>query len=427
MPPAWLAWSVWGIAAAFYLAAFYLRVSPAVMTTELMRDFGITASQLGTFSAVYFYAYVLMQVPTGVMVDSWGARRVLIAGTVAAAFGTFVFGSAQSYVLASVGRAIVGAATAVAWVITLKLATHWFSPRRFAMLSGLGLCIGNIGALFAQVPLRMLVERFDWRTVALISAGAILVLAVLAWAFVRTDPTEAGYDTYAPAELQRKATNDVTWAERFAGFRRIFGYRNVWLIFLAQGGFVGAVLSFTGLWGPPFLRARFGLDPRTAAAVCSVMIVCWAIASPLFGMWSDRIGRRKPLYLGGAAVASIGWMILFYLPGLGLPAFIAIAAVTSFAAGAVILGFAYTKESVPVRFLATVSGAINMGNMIGPTVLQPAIGWMLDTHWSGQMANGLRVYRAEDYQAGFLLIVIWSVLTVVLISLTRETSCRQTA
>jgi len=85
VPPSTLAWSVWGVAATYYLAAFYLRSAPAVMTTELMRDFGIKASQLGQFSAFYFYAYILMQIPTGVLVDSWGARRLLIAGSLAEA------------------------------------------------------------------------------------------------------------------------------------------------------------------------------------------------------------------------------------------------------------------------------------------------------------------------------------------------------
>src|SRR3954469_8490683 len=165
-PPAWLAWSVWSGAASFYLAAFYLRSSPAVMTTELMRDFGIGASQLGTFSAVYFYAYIAMQIPTGVLVDSWGAGRLLIAGPLAAAAGTCLFGLTSSYALASLGRLIVGGATAVGWVITLKLATHWFPRERFAMLTGVGLMMGNVGALVAQVPLRLGVEHFGWRAVA---------------------------------------------------------------------------------------------------------------------------------------------------------------------------------------------------------------------------------------------------------------------
>src|SRR5258705_10250106 len=132
-PSALLSWSVWAVAATFYLAAFYLRTSPAVMTTELMRDFGIKASQLGQFSAFYFYAYILMQIPTGVLVDSWGARRLLIGGSLAAAAGMLTFGATSSYALASTGRAIVGASTAVGWVVTLKLATHWFPRSRFAM------------------------------------------------------------------------------------------------------------------------------------------------------------------------------------------------------------------------------------------------------------------------------------------------------
>src|SRR5207245_7830479 len=248
-PPPWLSCLVWAVAATFYLAAFYLRSSPAVMTTELMRDFQISASQLGTFSAVYFYAYIAMQIPTGVLVDSWGARRLLIGGAIAAAIGTCLFGATSSYSVASIGRLIVGAATAVGWVVTLKLATHWFPRERFAMLSGLGLMMGNVGALVAQVPLRVLVEQFGWRAVAFGSAGVVLAVGAAAWAFVTNDPLERGFRSHAPTELQR--THLTIW-QLLRDFPTIFTYRNTWLIFLAQGGFVGAMLSFTGLWGPTY-------------------------------------------------------------------------------------------------------------------------------------------------------------------------------
>lgn len=422
-PPGRLALSVWGVAAFFYFAGFYLRVFPAVITTELMRDFHINASALGNFSAVYFYAYILMQVPTGVLVDSWGARRLLILGSVIAAAGTFLFGATDNVVLASIGRGMVGGATAVGWVVTLKLATHWLPPERFAMMSGLGLFIGNMGALVAQVPLRLLVEQIGWRAAAMSSAGIALAVGILAFTTVKNDPGESGYRSYAHASL--RSTRRLTLWEIVKGFRHVFGYRNTWFIFLAQGASVGSILAFTGLWGPPYLKVRYGLPSTTAAAVCSLMIVCWAIASPTAGYLSDRIARRKPLYLGGGIAAAIGWACLFYLPGLPLAAFIAVAAVTSFACGAVVLGFAYAKESVPVLFLGTISGGINVGNMLGPTLLQPAIGWILDRQWAGETVNGLRVYSVSAFHTSFLLIVGWFVLACVFIALTRETHCRQ--
>ena len=314
-PPSWLSWSIWSIAALFYLAGFYHRVSPAVMTDELMRAFSIGAGSLGNLSAFYFYFYVAMQIPTGILVDSWGARKLLIAGSIAAAVGAILFGSTNNFAVACAGRAIIGGATAVGWLVVLKLATHWFPARRFATLAGLGLFAGNIGALTAQVPLRVAIQHFGWRPVIFVSAAGVLCVGVLAMLFVRNDPTDDGYASYAPLTVHRK---DVEIRELLKGFTKIFAYRNTWLIFFAQGGLVGSILAFTGLWGAPFLRARYGMPQTKAAGVCSIMIVCWAVASPICGALSDKIGRRKPIYVGGCIIAAAGWSAMFYIDNLPL-------------------------------------------------------------------------------------------------------------
>jgi MFS family permease len=111
---------------------------------------------------------------------------------------------------------------------------------------------------------------------------------------------------------------------------------------------------------------------------------------------------------------------MFYVTALPLAAFIVVAAITSMASGAVVLGFAYTKESVPVQFLGTISGSINMGNMIGPMVLQPSIGWILDRTWNGETAGGLRAYGVGGFQQAFILIVAWIVISCILISFTKR-------
>ncbi len=374
-PPAWKAWFIWGVAALFYLAGFYHRVSPAVMTDELMSAFNIGAGGLGNLSAFYFYFYVAMQIPTGILVDSWGARKLLITGSISAAAGALLFGSTNEFAIACIGRAIIGGSTAVGWLVLLKLATHWFPARKFAMLSGLGLFFGNIGALTAQVPLRIAIQHFGWRAVVFASAGVVLTVGLLALLYVKNDPVDEGYTSYAPLEVQR---SHLSTLELVKGFKKIFAYRNTWLIFFAQGGLVGSILAFTGLWGAPFLRARYQLLPTRAAAVCSVMIVCWAISSPICGTLSDRLGRRKPIYLAGCILAALGWSAMFYIRDLPLSLFIVVAALTSVCSGAVVLGFAYSKESVPAQYLGTISGTTNFGNMIGPTFLQPLIGWVLD-------------------------------------------------
>jgi sugar phosphate permease len=422
-PAAWLCWSVWGVGAIFYLAVFFLRAAPAVMTTELMRDFGIGGASLGNLSAFYFYFYVAMQIPVGALTNSWGARKLLVTGAVLAAGGQFFFGATSNFAVACAGRALIGGSTAVGWLVVLRLAAHWFPERKFGTVSGLGLLFGNLGALFAQVPLRLAVEYFGWRGTALGSAGIIFGLGILAWIVVRDDPSQKGLESYAPPAL--RVHDKATLSGVFTGLRSVFRFKNTWLILLAQGGMVGPIMTFTGLWGAPFLRARYGLEPRPAATICSIMIICWAAASPVFGGLSDKIGKRKPPYLAGSLICALGWIVMIYVTRLPLAVFTAVAAVTSFATGCVIIGFAYGRESVPAKQMGTVTATTNIGNMLGNVLLQPGIGLLLDRNWSGAMLHGARIYGSRAYQAGFLPIVAWALLSCILIALTRETHCRQ--
>ena len=113
---------------------------------------------------------------------------------------------------------------------------------------------------------------------------------------------------------------------------------------------------------------------------------------------SDKLGRRKPLCIGGCLLAAAGWSAMFYINDLPLPMFIVIGAFTALATGVNVLGFAYCKESVSAQFLGSVSGTTNIGNMLGPTLLIPAIGWVLDRKWTGTMNHGVHVYDLQAFR-----------------------------
>lgn len=422
-PPLRIAWFIWSLGAFFYLLGFFHRVAPAVMTEELMREFDISAGALGQLSAFYFYSYVAMQIPTGIIADTWGPRRLLSTGAWVATVGTILFALSPAMFWVGMGRLLIGGSVAVAFVGLLKLANSWFPPRYYAMVSGMALFFGIIGAVFAGNPLRLLMDHYSWRTVMLFVAGLSVAVGIAIRLFVRDYPHEKGYADLATCGIGCSETRRTPIV---AGILEVCRYRNTLLLLVIPGSLAGSVLTFCGLWGVPYLVTHHELSTSRAAVVTSAVLVSLALAGPIFGWLSDRWGKRKPLFIIGCAMTLTAFTIAFFATALPLTALVIVLLIAGFSSGSMILTFAFAKESVPGRLSGTVSGVINMGVMIGPMVLQPAVGWMLDRQWQGQTQAGVRIYGLDAYQAGFSMMLAWIALALILLFFTRETHCRQT-
>lgn len=421
-PPLMMAWLIWGLGALFYLAGFFQRVAPAVMTAELMRDFKISASGLGHLSGLYFYAYVAMQIPTGILADTMGPRKLLTAGCLVAGLGTLLFALSPGFTGAGLGRLLIGGSVAVAFVGLLKLASSWFPKKLYAFVAGNALSIGLIGAVTAGPPLRFLMDTFPWRGVISVTGGMTLILGGIIWLIVRDRPEEKGYKGFIPGIPRQSALSLKTIGQ---GFRRVGKYRNTWLLFVIPGGIVGAILTFSGLWGVPYLVSCYNLSPARASALTSTMLAGWAMGGPFFGWLSDRMGKRKPLFIAGSLGLSSGWLLILFCQGLSFFQLATLLFTTGFLSGCMIISFAFVTESVPLSLSGTVSGLTNMGIMMGPMLLQPVVGKILDIHWAGQMVDGVRSYSIEAYEYGFIPMAGWVCLSIVLLFFTKETNCRQ--
>lgn len=419
-PPARVAWLVWSLGAALYLIAFYHRVAPAVITQELSRDFGLSAAALGNLSAFYFYGYVAAQIPTGLLADRWGPRRVLAVGAALTAAGTLVFALSPGLAWASAGRLVIGAAAGVAFVSMLKIASHWLPARQYAFASGVALFVGVVGATLAGPPLRIAVDLLGWRAVMGVGTAVSAAVAVAIWVVVRDDPSERGYASYqAHAAAGSAAQGSVT-----AQLREVLSYRNTWLLLVVPGAFSGIILTFAGLWGVPFLVSQYGFGIHGAATLTSAMLIAWSLASMAYGPISEQMGRRKPVYMGGLVATMALWAVLVFVPGIPRIVLIPLLLALSVAAGAFIINFAFARESVPGRLAGTVSGMANMGVMLGGMFMQPLVGLVLDWRWDGKMAEGVRVYDFGAWQWGFALMLAWGAVSLVLLALARESYCK---
>ena len=405
-----LRWTAFVLVSGAYVLSFFHRIAPAAIAGELRAAFAASGAELGAIAAAYFWAYTVMQVPTGVLVDAVGPRRVVALGGVVAGAGAIVFGLAGPLRAAVAGRALVGLGVSVTFVALLKLVTAWFREREFATVSGLVMFMGNLGAMASAAPLAWVVGLVSWRTVFVAVGLSSLAGAALTWLLVRDGPGEAGLPSMR--ELDGRPPHAPHAGGWLAGLRTVAGNRATWPGFFLNLGLAGSYLSFAGLWAVPYLTDVQGMSRARATAHTTVMLVAFALSSLATGRLSDRMGRRKPLTLGLGAGFVLSW--LPWLAG-GRPplwASLALFAAMGACATAFTLSWASVKEVNPPALSGTAMAVVNTGVFLGPTVYQPLVGWVLDRH---------------GFRAGLLVLWGFALAGLAAALLLRETRCRNVA
>ncbi|MSN26779.1 MAG: MFS transporter [Geobacter sp.] len=415
-------WSIYTILILTYMLVFFHRMAPAVISADLMKAFNTSGAALGSLAAMYFYIYTAMQIPAGVLADTLGARATITAGNLVAGGGSILFGLSESFFAVSAGRALVGLGVSVVFVGLFKSNSVWFRERNFGLISGLTLLLGNIGAIASAGPLAGVLRTYSWRYVFVALGLVTIALAVLTFAFVRNRPEDIGFPSMR--EIDGKASHPPRQQHWWGDLKSVVKTGAAWPVLWVDMGMVGGMLAFVGLWAIPFLRDVHGLGRSSAAIYTTTALAGFAVGSMLFGWFSDRMGRRKPVILAGTLLYTLACLILAYAPWKPGPAGLALFALLGFGTGGFIVTFANAKEVVAPALSGMAVGLVNTGLFFGAAVMQPLFGWAMDLAWDGRIVNGLRVYSAGDYHSGFLFMLTFAALSVVGASRIRETNCR---
>jgi len=181
-------WLIVSCGMLFYCFNYFLRVSPSTMQPQLTQGFHITATQFGMLAAFYYWAYTPMQIPVGMIYDKFGVRAVICATCLIAVLGLSIFISATHFETAGLGRFIMGLGASFAYVGTLKLASIWLPPNRFATVAGLATAVGMSAGALSQLYMTKMVEIVGYQAALHSALVAGIALVVVLFLIVRNTP-----------------------------------------------------------------------------------------------------------------------------------------------------------------------------------------------------------------------------------------------
>lgn len=414
-------WSIYGVLIFTYILVYFHRMAPAVVSDQLMGTFKTTGTELGLLSAIYFFVYAFMQIPSGVIADTFGTRITLINGNIVAGVGSIVFGLSESFEMACLGRFLVGIGVSVIFVSIMKSNSVWFHERVFAFMSGFTLLVGNLGAVLAAAPLAALLTIVSWRNVFIGIGASSLLLGVLAYMLVENKPEDLGFE---PPNKYKIKENDKISTNWFINLMSVVKTWHIWPGLWVQFGMVGSLYSFMGLWAIRYLQDVHKIDKSFAAQHMTVMLLCFALGALFFGWFSDRIGKRKPVLIGSTLGYLVAWIVLIntsWSPG--PEGYILLGSIGFLGAGFVPT-FAAAKEVSHPHLSGMAISVVNCGCFIGTAIMQPLFGYIVERSWDGQTLNGVRIYSAGDYQQGIFLIIVFAVIAIIGAFRLKETNCK---
>ena len=392
-------WLIFWILAFSYILVYFHRLCPAVLAVDMMADLQASGALLGVLSSAYFYPYALMQLPAGLLADSWGPRRSISLFFTVAFVGSIVLGLAGSVLWALVGRTLVGLGVAMLFVPTMKVLAEWFRPKEFATMTAILMVMGGLGSLTAASPLAILSNRIGWRLSFVAVGFFTLLMAILVWLFVRDRPADLGWPS--PAEPSGSSPAAIGLLE---GIKRVLLYPRFWPIAIWFFFDCAIFFSFGGLWGGPYLMQIHGLSKAKAGQILSMIAIGMIVGSPFLSFLSDRIfrGRKPVLLLSSFIVLCLTALLAFYTARLSIPAlYLLCLGLGVFSSAIVVIGFTTTKELFPVQIAGTSTGLVNLFPFAGGALFQPFLGYLLERPGKAGDAFSLIGYK-QAFLALFL-------------------------
>ena len=388
------AWAIWAVALTAYILAVFHRTSLGVAGLLAAERFDITAAQLSTFTVLQLSVYAVMQVPVGVLLDRYGAKRLILAGLSLMTAGQLWFAYAGSFEAGVFARVLLGAGDAMIFISLMRLVALWFRVRQAPFVTQLTGMLGQIGALSAAAPLSYALARAGWTPTFAFAAslGFAVIIGVLA--VVKDSP-------YSGEAIEKIKVRALAWT-----------MRDIWQNPGTRLGMYSHFTSMFGanvfglLWGYPFLVAGQGLSSAVASSLIMLMTVTALIVGPITGRFVARHPyHRSWMVLGIVVAIMVMWAVVLLWPGPAPLGVLALLVVVTAAGGPVsMVSFDMARTFHRPAHLGRATGVVNMGGFVASLAAMWLIGFVLDVVAPG----GPATYTLDHFRVAMsVMFVFW--------------------
>ena len=400
-----VALGAWLLVAVYYFFQYALRSAPSVMMPQLTDAFGVTALGVSAIVGMFYYGYSPFSLVAGATTDRFGARITLPIGAALVGVGALLFGTGNQSA-ANVGRFLQGAGGAFALVGSVYLVTRNFPASLAASFIGATQMFGMAGGSAGQFFVGAMIKRgLPWEQFWIYAGLVGLVISLCLFAFLPKDSPRS-----------RPATTGGGSASLFGSLKAVFLNPQSILCGLIAGLLFIPTTIFTMTWGVRFLQEARGREYDAAVMLAATVPLGWMLGCPLLGFISDRLGRRKPVILGGtlALLGILAWVLF------GDPAVLrgpAVGILMGIASGAAMVPYTVMKESNPPELGGTAAGVLNFINFTFSAVLGPRFGARL----AQPPPEGTELAALAHYQAGFKPLLYGVLVALALAFFLKET------
>jgi MFS family permease len=383
-----------------YMMSQFLRNSIGVIAPNLAADVGLSASEIGFLSSVYFLLFGIAQIPLGIALDRFGPKPCLLVSAGVAIAGCIVFALAQNVGGLVAGRSLMGIGTASFLMAPLAFYARRFPPRQFSTFAGLQLGIGTLGSLLATAPLAFSTAAVGWRITFFGIGGITLLIGALVWLIVRDEPPQ-------PPRLEQRAS----LREDFAGLWEVICTPSIGRLFLLQLTNYPSYLLIVGLWGGPYLTHVYGFDLKGRGDILFIAALSQVIGSLFWGPMDRVFGRYKTPILIAVTITLFALVLLAGFGNPPLPVLIGLLAALGFSTGLSSLVLAQSKTLLPPSLIGRGFTLLNIGPMAGGFLMQSVSGTVIDMFPAANGTYALEGYRLVfGLQAGLMLVAFLAYL-----------------